>query len=297
MKVDTWMPLYCGDYLKDTRRLLTVQHGAYFLLIIDYWVNGEPPPDDNAVLAQITGLPMKEWLRHRPVLARLFRIEEGRWNHDRIEAELRAAVEKRTKAEEKARAAAEARYGKQRPEDAPGNAPSTPQASTMQVSKQTPSPSPITPPSLRSGGGPRRSKRAGTTIPPDFTISPAVRDWARKKGYEPYLELHFEQLIDYAKTGTKDGKEVLAIDWDAKLRRCIADDWGKVRENAQRPPRAGVTRIGWRPGSEPDEVLNEAARKVQIDTWRPGETHGQFRARIVAEPGGEELLRPPKKAA
>jgi hypothetical protein len=79
-----------------------------------------------------------------------------------------------------------------------------------------------------------KGRGKGTTLPPDFKISDAVREWARTNGYEPYVELHFEKLVDYAKSGTKDGKPVLAIDWDAKLRSCIRDDWGRVRESAKR---------------------------------------------------------------
>src|SRR5580704_2112217 len=79
-----WMPLYVGDYLRDTRDLNTLQHGAYLLLIMHYWQH-EALPTDDARLAAIAGLPVAQWRRIRePVQAK---FAEG-WKHKRIEAEL-----------------------------------------------------------------------------------------------------------------------------------------------------------------------------------------------------------------
>ena len=86
-KPDTWMPLYIGDYLQDTTRLSTEQHGAYLLLIMDYWTNG-PLPDDDAALAQVTRLQPAAWKKLRPAIARLFQIADGEWRHKRIDEEL-----------------------------------------------------------------------------------------------------------------------------------------------------------------------------------------------------------------
>jgi hypothetical protein len=90
-----WMPLYVGDYLRDTRDLNTLQHGAYLLLIMHYWQHDALPTDD-ARLAAIAGLPVAQWRRIRePVQAK---FSEG-WRHKRIEAELakldRAVMQRR----------------------------------------------------------------------------------------------------------------------------------------------------------------------------------------------------------
>jgi uncharacterized protein YdaU (DUF1376 family) len=83
---NTWMPLYVADYLRKTTRLTTEQHGAYCLLIMDYWVNGAPP-DDDVALAQIVRLPLNAWRKHRAVILAYFSVKDGKWNHDRIESE------------------------------------------------------------------------------------------------------------------------------------------------------------------------------------------------------------------
>lgn len=100
---DTWMPLYIGDYLRDTSRLTTEQHGAYLLLIMDCWVNG-PLPDDDEALAAIVKAAAPTWRKMRPVMAGFFDIADGRWTHGRVERERAKAasnVEKRSEAGKK----------------------------------------------------------------------------------------------------------------------------------------------------------------------------------------------------
>jgi uncharacterized protein YdaU (DUF1376 family) len=84
-----WMPLYVSDYLGDTRRLTTLEHGAYLLLIMEYWQHGGLPTDE-AELADIAGLQPEEWERVRPRISRLF--QDG-WRHKRVDAELAKAAE------------------------------------------------------------------------------------------------------------------------------------------------------------------------------------------------------------
>lgn len=86
-KTDIWMPLYVADYLSSTTRLTTEQHGAYLLLIIDYWKNGRLP-DDDSILASITRLTGDAWAKHRGVLEGFFEVSNGEWIHSRIEKEI-----------------------------------------------------------------------------------------------------------------------------------------------------------------------------------------------------------------
>lgn len=110
-KPDTWMPLVIGDYLKDTGRLTTEQHGAYLLLIMDYWVEG-PPRDDDEDLAAITRLDARSWKKTRAKLQAFFYIEDGRWRHKRVDAELADWTERKRKNTERASAGGKAKAAK-----------------------------------------------------------------------------------------------------------------------------------------------------------------------------------------
>lgn len=131
-KADVWMPLYIGDYLADTTRLTTEQHGAYLLLLMDYWRNG-PPPDDDATLAQITRLPPAVWKKARPAVLRFFVEEGGLLHQKRADAELQASQTRKDAAVAKATLAAEKRWGKKSSTTAPSDAPSMQQAQLGEV--------------------------------------------------------------------------------------------------------------------------------------------------------------------
>jgi uncharacterized protein YdaU (DUF1376 family) len=104
-----FMPLYVADYLADAAHLSTVEHGAYLLLIMNYWQRGKPLPADDARLARIARLPLTEWDAIRDTLAEFFIEVDGEWTHKRVEQELGAVRQKSEQAKNAGRASAERR--------------------------------------------------------------------------------------------------------------------------------------------------------------------------------------------
>jgi uncharacterized protein YdaU (DUF1376 family) len=186
-----WFPFYVGDYLGDTQRLTTEQHGAYLLLILDYWRAG-PPPDDDEVLRQITKLDAKAWRRQRPALARMFQVTDGEWHHKRIDKELASAEENAERRSSKAQKAAQARWG-----DASSNARSMPEAMLGECPPQSPPPKeevsdpsgsggepPADPDKIMFDSGLRLLAQAGT---PDAKARPILGKWKRDYGSEAVI--------------------------------------------------------------------------------------------------------------
>lgn len=131
-----WMPLYIADYLRDTRHLTAAEHGAYLLLIMQYWTAGCLPHDD-ARLARLASMSETEWAHVRPIISELF---EPGWKHKRIDDELAKSAEKYERRAESGRRGGAAKQAasnatandKQTPkQNAPPN-PSNAQASSSQ---------------------------------------------------------------------------------------------------------------------------------------------------------------------
>lgn len=157
-KTDIWMPIYIGDYLRDTTRLTTAQHGAYLLLIMDYWTSG-PPPDDDAVLASITKMPVDEWAKTRAVLAAKFDVADGVWRHGRVDREIKAAKDNKQANLLRSRLANEVKAAKKAAEEALKDTYKVTSTVTDMVTVEvTPSPSPSPSSSKTPSTSTRRNK-------------------------------------------------------------------------------------------------------------------------------------------
>lgn len=135
MRTDTWMPLFIGDYLADTMHLTAEEHGAYLLLIMHYWRTGEPIKNDKNLIKNIAKVSIKKLEN----VLKFFEEKEGFLHHKRIDEELSNSLERKQKAVNKAKLAAEKRWGNK---DAPSNATSIGQA--MHEECPSPSSSPTT---------------------------------------------------------------------------------------------------------------------------------------------------------
>ncbi len=227
------MPLYVGDYLGDTQRLTTEQHGAYLLLILDYWRNG-PAPNDDAVLQCITKLDKESWNKHRPSLERLFNTADGHWTHKRIDAELEKAKTNHERRSSKALKAAQARWG-----NAQSNATGIPQAMPVECPSPSPSSSPKGSEEASDAKASSVHARKGTRLPEDFEMPGDWIAWAQKEkpdwcGADFVSEV--ESFCDF--WHAKAGKDGAKLDWLATWRNWV--------RNSRR-----VTGGGWNNGGFP----------------------------------------------
>lgn len=83
-----YMQLYVAEYLADTSHLNAAQHGAYLLLLMNYWQRGKALPDMNNRLAIVARMSSEEWTTNREVVSEFFQISDGVWIHDRVERDL-----------------------------------------------------------------------------------------------------------------------------------------------------------------------------------------------------------------
>ncbi len=83
-----WFPFNIAEYVTDTMRLSRDAHGAYLLLMLDYYGTTTPCPDDDFILAAVTKSTETEWAQLRKMLAPFFDIRDGHWFHKRIEREI-----------------------------------------------------------------------------------------------------------------------------------------------------------------------------------------------------------------
>jgi uncharacterized protein YdaU (DUF1376 family) len=111
------MQFFVADYLADTMHLSTEEHGAYLLLIFNYWQTGKPLPNDDRRLSIIARLNNERWADVKQTLIEFFVVSNGVLKHPRIEADLKFIEEKQQKAVAAGKASALARAERKKNKD------------------------------------------------------------------------------------------------------------------------------------------------------------------------------------
>jgi uncharacterized protein YdaU (DUF1376 family) len=151
-KADTWMPLYIGDYLRDTGHLTAVEHGAYLLLLMQAWTRGGALPADETRLRTIAKLDQKEWKRSGRTILEFFQRDGDTLRHKRLDRELANATALTEQRKAAGKASAEARARKQNGNEPPNENPTSveralngrwPAVATNGQQNARPSPSPL----------------------------------------------------------------------------------------------------------------------------------------------------------
>lgn len=102
----SYMPIFVGDYIRDTQHLTTEEHGAYCLLLFEYWARGGKLPDDDAQLARIVRMKPAEWLKIKPTIKAFFH-DDG-WQHEVLDEQFAKSWAR----SERGRKGAAAKWGK-----------------------------------------------------------------------------------------------------------------------------------------------------------------------------------------
>lgn len=234
---DTWMPMYWGDYTRDTGHLNAAGHGAYLMLIKHYWCSGRPLPNDDDELWRIACCDSKrEWLKLRQKVERLF-VEDGPLlRHKRVDREIAQAA---ANAGAKAQAGKKGAYRRWKKDS---SAIAEPSVRQWQNDATSPSPSPSPSPKEKpppDGGG----KKRGTRLPADFEPDPSV---GADQGLTTDETAHEAQQFRDHFTAAP-GQKGIRTDWPATWRMWCrnAAKWKAERhakhahhQNGHRPPRS-----------------------------------------------------------
>lgn len=204
-----YMNFFIGDYLADTWTLDTIEHGAYCLLIFNYWKQGKPLENDAKTLAKMTRLSVRKWKNIAPKIVQFFEEKDGFLVHPRIEKELQKARGKSNQAAE----AAKARWSGRNADayaDAEANA-----SSPHMPERCQPEPEPISEP---------ENIKTITPLPPQAGESEKEKINPRSAGTNPRALGTNPRAMD---TREKLRQEELAR-VEAKITRELEDAWAEA---------------------------------------------------------------------
>jgi uncharacterized protein YdaU (DUF1376 family) len=263
------MPIYWGDYLRDTAHLSTAEHGAYMLLLAHYWTTGKPIPSDDERLRRITRMDKREWMQSRSALTAFFTVDGDTLRHKRVDEEILRAKERTEKRSKAGAAGAKGRWqthGK-------GNAEAMANDMRSEWQNDGPSPSPShessnedSPPVVPQPAKEKIDAR-GTRLSADWQPDEQLQAFAHGLGLD--VGRVAEDFRDY--WHGKAGSAARKADWAATWRKWCR----RASDDVQRPspartgPRGGI-------GSNMLEAGALAAERLRADQARRSGRLGGF---------------------
>ena len=227
-----FMPVYTGDYLRDTRHLTPLRHGIYFLLLMHCWDQKGPLPLDEQECAGIANCRSADEVDAlRYVLSRFFvRMEDGHYNK-RMTEEVARAEEKSQAYREAGLRSAEVRRARSLMREAVDQQRFNRGLTAAGTPTPTPIPTPIkvnsntlvgaNAPTPATAGKDKAEKRRATRLPDDWSLPDDWRDWAVKvHGLDPQRAVRISLVFrDYWRS--KGGAGAAKMDWEATWRNWI----------------------------------------------------------------------------
>lgn len=211
-----WMPFNVRKYLGKTMGLTRDEHGAYFLLLLAYWMRGGPLVDNDNELAAIAKATRQEWKRLRPRLAQFFEIKDGQWIQEKAEKELVKAREMIAAKSKAGKCAADKRWEDHRKTNSERNASGITDASQTDKHTDAPLPKPLPISEAKAS-----SIKRGSVLPANFPsqdsdlVTDAMNYW-REKEREDLVEDWRDQIAQFRDHHLKEG--TISKDWDASWR-------------------------------------------------------------------------------
>lgn len=241
-----YMQFYVADYLADTGHLTTEEHGAYLLLIFNYWQTGKPLRKDR--LSTVARLSNDRWILVEQALKEFFHDNGETWAHFRIEGDLVAVQESVDKASKAGKASAAARQRKKELKD---NARSTRVQQTLnECSTDVPTPAQPSDQSIsdQSKAEPKQSSARGTRLPADWQLTDELKAIAKQIRPE-WPDNHVQRIADGFKDYwlAKSGKDATKADWVATWRNWCRNDKSAVWPSQQAAAPSAPTRASHKP--------------------------------------------------
>jgi uncharacterized protein YdaU (DUF1376 family) len=228
-----FLPLATDAYLADTRHLSTLEHGAYLLLLMEAWRRPHCNlPDDDLLLARLSGLPVVEWLEIKPTIMAFWSLD-GRsktWTQKRLSKERSRALSVSTIR----RDAATKRWKATAKPDA--NAMQTGMQKPCKTDAPTPTPTIEKEPDGSSSVRAATPKRRAVRCPEQWVPKPLPESISHALALMPpgFEERELSRMRDWSQASPNGAK----LDWDATWRNWI----GRAIDNERRQGNRGSGR-------------------------------------------------------